>query len=486
MVRLVAALVVILSILPLFSWAAAPILGSWQFRNQQMEATAEFLPDGSFKQVVVSAQGRQALAGRYQMKGQVLSLAAQGYPQQQLKCRFQGTDTVFVTYPAGETLQWNRVQSPAAEKGEQKAAVPAPTKPVMSDTPKQQAAPPSPAQPVSAGKRPTVLLQRIWEPNEKAFTYLLPKGWKTQGGIFNVNPLKTNGPGNTITPKLDLTAKSDDRATLALRWAPRWNYADLSLSPTGPGMFKPGQNYQGMPVKPMPAARQFLLELFRNSRPQASALKVVAEDPMREVVEAYDKNSQQTNQHLRQMGLAPVRHEAMGMVVEYTEGGVSFREGLVTTIIDNRAGAFMWSNEDTVLFRAPVAEFDTWKPVLDLIRSSREMNPQWVAAVNKASGERAKNALETQRYINKVANEIVENRRRTHAEIRHEQWLFISGQEEYKNPFTGKTELGTSQYRYRWVNNQGDILYSDENSFDPNKYEEYKTREWKPSPVRPR
>ena len=157
---------------------------------------------------------RQALAGRYQMKGQVLSLAAQGYPQQQLKCRFQGTDTVFVTYPAGETLQWNRVQSPATEKGEQKAAVPAPTKPVMSDTPKQQAAPLSPGQPVSAGKRPTVLLQRIWEPNEKAFTYLLPKGWKTQGGIFNVNPLKTNGPGNTITPKLDLTAKNDDRARM--------------------------------------------------------------------------------------------------------------------------------------------------------------------------------------------------------------------------------------------------------------------------------
>ena len=146
----------------------------------------------------------------------------------------------------------------------------------------------------------------------------------------------------------------------------------------------------------------------------------------------------------------------------------------------------MWSNEDTVVFRAPVAEFDAWKPVLDLIRSSREMNPQWVAAVNKAVGERTKNALETQRYINKVANEIVENRRRTHAEIRHEQWLFISGQEEYKNPFTGKTELGTSDYRYRWVNNQGDILYTDENSFDPNKYEEYKTREWKRSPVRPR
>jgi hypothetical protein len=271
-----------------------------------------------------------------------------------------------------------------------------------------------------------------------------------------------------------------------LRWVPAWNYADLSKSPTGQGMFRPGQNYQGMPVKPMSSAKQFLLDLVRASRPQASDLKVVAEDPMREVVEAYDRSTQQVNQQLRQIGLAPIRHEAMGMVVEYSEGGVRFREGLITTIVDNRSGAFMWSNEDTVVFRAPVVEFEVWKPVLDLIRSSRELNPQWVAAVNKAVGQRSKNALETQRYINKVANEIVENRRRTHAEIRHEQWLFITGQEEYKNPFTGKTELGTYDYRHRWVNNQGEILYTDENSFDPNKYEEYKTREWKRSPVRQR
>jgi hypothetical protein len=486
MIRLVAALVVAIWTLPTLSWGAVPILGSWQFKNEQMEVNVEFLPDGSFKQVTVSARGRQALAGQYQMKGQVLSLATQGYPPQQLKCRFQGADAVFVTYPTGETLQWNRAQSRAAEKGEQKAALPAPSKSVPADTPKQQVAPVSPAQPVSAGKRPTVLLQRIWESNEKAFTYLVPKRWKTQGGIFNVNPRKMNGPGNTIAPKLDLTVKSDERATLAFRWVPAWNYADLSLSRMAPGMFKPGQNYQGMPVKPLLTARQFLLDLFRSSRPQASGVKVVAEDPMPEVVEAYNKNSQQINQNLRQRGLAPIHYEAVGMVVGYTEGGVPFREGLVTTIIDNRAGAFMWSNEGTIVFRAPVAEFDAWKPVLDLIRSSREMNPQWVAAVNKAVGQRSKNALETQRYINKVANEIVENRRRTNAEIRHENWLFISGQEEYKNPFTGKTELGTSQYHYRWVNNQGDILYTDENSFDPNKYEEYNTREWKTSPVRPR
>ena len=80
----------------------------------------------------------------------------------------------------------------------------------------------------------------------------------------------------------------------------------------------------------------------------------------------------------------------------------------------------------------------------------------------------------------------VENRRRTHAEIRHEQWLFISGQEEYTNPFNGQAERDTSYYEYRWVNNQGDVVYTDENSFDPNTIEEYKTREWKRTPIRKR
>jgi len=80
----------------------------------------------------------------------------------------------------------------------------------------------------------------------------------------------------------------------------------------------------------------------------------------------------------------------------------------------------------------------------------------------------------------------VENRRRTHAEIRHEQWLFLTGQEEYTNPYTGKAELDTSSYRHRWVNNQGDYFYTDENSLDPNKYEEYNSREWKRTPGRKR
>lgn len=329
-------------------------------------------------------------------------------------------------------------------------------------------------------------MQRTWEPKERAFSFLLPKGWTMEGGVFNVNPLQMNGPGNTITPKCDFAVKADAGGTVMLRWAPSWNYADLSLSSAGWGAFRPGMHYQGMPVRPVIGARQLLTELLKSMRPQAADIKIVAEDSLPELVAAYARRAELINRNLQKMGLAPTRFEALAMVVEYREAGEHFREVLSTTIADARGGAFMWSNDDTIALRAPVSRFEEWKPALDTIRASRQPNPQWEAAATKASGDRTKAALETQRYIANVANRIVENRRRTHAEIRHEQWLFISGQEEYTNPFNGQTERDTSNYRYRWVNNQGDVIYTDENSFDPNTVEEYKTREWKRTPIRQR
>lgn len=92
-------------------------------------------------------------------------------------------------------------------------------------------------------------------------------------------------------------------------------------------------------------------------------------------------------------------------------------------------------------------------------------------------------AQDTDSYLRRVANEIVEHRRQANAEIRHEQWLFISGQEEYKNPYAGYIERDSLACRHRWVYNQGDAILTDQNDFDPNDVEAYKIREWKPTPI---
>ena len=269
MKHLRSALLVVLVLCALEASGSPSLLGSWGTTHAQVEMLAEFLADGTFHQMVQGPQGRQTFSGRYQLDGQTLYLQADGgQPAVQAVCRFADPDTAVVAYASGETLTWTRVsvQKPS----------PAPPKP--SEPP-----PAAVVTPTAGGASPktikTLMMQRIWEPREQAFSFLLPQGWTLEGGVFNVNPLQMNGPGNTTTPKCDLTVKADARGTVMLRWVPSWNYADLSLAPTGWGTFRPGMHYQGMPVRPIVGARQFLTELIKGMRPQAADIKIVAEDP---------------------------------------------------------------------------------------------------------------------------------------------------------------------------------------------------------------
>ena len=52
-----------------------------------------------------------------------------------------------------------------------------------------------------------LIFHRVTEPNEQAFTLLIPKVWITEGGIFRVNPTAQGGAGQSIAAKLDFTIK---------------------------------------------------------------------------------------------------------------------------------------------------------------------------------------------------------------------------------------------------------------------------------------
>ena len=462
---------------------ARAFVGQWRFRNEEMEVTAEFTSAGTFQQTTKAKLGEQTYFGRYQVSGSLLQLWPQGALMPlQFSYRFSSRDAFEATDAAGNRFALKRLPTQPTTPA---TNAPLPAAPNSSQTTNDAtaAAKTRSAQPRSARRQPTLVLERTWEPNEKAFWFLKPKGWLLSGGIFNVNPMQMNGPGNTVAPKNDLSVKMDAAGTVMFRWAPVWYYADLTYFGLAANGFPTGSYYRGMLVKPIPTPKAYLLELLRTARPTLSDLKVVAEDPMPEIVEAYIKANQPINQALTQMGKRPNGYAAAAIVVEYTENGCLFREALTTVIVDTRASTFAWNNERTVMLRAPATEFERWKSVLDSIRTSDHMNPDWVTAVNRNVATRTQNVRETDNYLNRVAHEIVENRRKTNAEIRHENWLFITGQDEYKNPFTGEIERDSSEYRHRWVNNQGDVILTDQNDFDPNAIEEYKTREWKPSPV---
>jgi hypothetical protein len=265
------------------------------------------------------------------------------------------------------------------------------------------------------------VFERLTEPNDHAFTVAVPRGWQIRGGIFYVDPLRVNGPGNTLSPKCDFAVVSDDRGTMTVHWMPSWNYADLSYAPAGGGFFQPGQWYQGMPVRLMVSAKQFVCEVLQAERPRATGMRIVMEDPVDEVTAAFYQQAEQVNRNLQQMGLVPLQFQSWGMQVEYTEDGQTYWEEVTTTICDNRAGAFMWTNENTFTMRAPVHAVPRWGRVLLRIRNSVETDQQWLAAVEKARGERARLAWQTQQYINKVAAEMAAQRERAYEQARRER-----------------------------------------------------------------
>ena len=85
--RLIVSLAVLLFLLPPSSVLGSPsIVGSWQFKNNQIEVVAEFLPDGTFQQVTTSAKGKETLSGRFQLSGQMLYLLPQGAQQPFSSC----------------------------------------------------------------------------------------------------------------------------------------------------------------------------------------------------------------------------------------------------------------------------------------------------------------------------------------------------------------------------------------------------------------
>jgi hypothetical protein len=334
-----------------------------------------------------------------------------------------------------------------------------------------------------------VPFQRQWEPKEHAYSFLVPAGWTVEGGIFHVNPMQAGGSANSIDGKCDMAVKKDAAGTVMFRWLPTWNYCDMSrnaqFSMTA-GLFPAGSRYQGMEVRPMPDCAGFLQGLFRTLHPSATDVNVVELKPMPELGEIMRTINKGVDEQIQMLGLGATRYDAGGMIVEYTEGGTRFREGLVTCLVDLRSAAAMWSNQHTQMLRSPAKEVRQWKPVLDIICQSVRLNPEWFARASKAGAQRAHMSQETMRYIQSVDQQITEHRSKTQAEIRYEDYLMLTGQEDYVNPYTKEVERDTSEYKYRWTTEGGDMIYTDQHGFNPNTQRDFSDKEWKLTPVRPR
>lgn len=313
-------------------------------------------------------------------------------------------------------------------------------------------------------KKPPLIFQKVTEPRERAFTILAPKGWITEGGIFRVSAAAAGGPGNAIGAKCDFTIKKDQAGTVRLRYHPDINYAAGMAAAS----FPQGSNYAGMEVKHLMNAQAYLRALFQYLHPKVSQVKIVKERRLTETLEAYNKALAPVNYNLQRIGLPAIGLDAAKLVVDYNEGGIDYREELATGIVDMTRISASWNNSRTYSLRAPVGEFEYWRRVLAISHESIKIDQKWLAGELRGQDQRAGQVVKVMHEIQRIEREITASRQKTNAEIMHDNYLCLTGQEDYVNPYTNEVEQDTSDYRYRWVTPEGDRVYTDDENFNPN------------------
>lgn len=246
------------------------------------------------------------------------------------------------------------------------------------------------------------------------------------------------------------------------------------------GLFPEGSNYMGMTVMNIISSDKFINRIvFPYAHPGISNPKILEKRNLSQVANNYQKRIKQSFPYLT------MSYDASIVKYKYEENGKQYEE-VIFSLIENwgQLGAGMWGNKETFLFRTPINEMKTWEPIISTILSSVKINLQWMIKEIKGQVERGQIVIETQKEIQRIGKEITDHRQKTNFEINNDMFLTLMQQEEYVNPYTNEIEVGTNQWKHRWVNQSGDVIYSDNEYYDPNIDKEINRTDFKRSKVR--
>ena len=296
----------------------------------------------------------------------------------------------------------------------------------------------------------TIYLKLIAEPNENAFWLLAPHGWKVEGGIISVGKLKLMGLASQATePKIDFTIKSDDSGSIMLSWLPDIIYYDRSKELMGAGQC----------MSPVEFLKKIVLP-FKHF--QASDIKIIEE------IEEIPLVTEKYSNLFKALQLSQILVCRSGMLtISYIENGVLYKEKLITGIKDFKSSG-LWGNSDTFIFRAPADRFQQMEPLAKSMCFSMELKKDWVMKEIKRLIDGRSLELKENSDIEKLCNAIMEWEKWIYREMADAMLPNGGSFCEYYNPITERIEIGNEKWKRRWVNNRGDVVYTDDTDYDPN------------------
>jgi hypothetical protein len=304
------------------------------------------------------------------------------------------------------------------------------------------------------------ILHPVSEPNQNAFTVLIPEGWLHEGGTFFIDPVQAGGPANSADTKVDFKVKQDQQGTVMIHWHPEIYRCDNRYMPAA-AMFPVGSNYQGMQVFPVAGYVSFLRNhIFNTERRGVSNVQMMENEELPRIATAYKSS-------LGQEG-SPFRYQAGKIVLEYLESGIEFQELLFTIIQDlGQLGGGMWINRYTFSCRAPKEKYNQFEPLFQIINQSVRLNTNWLISELRNRARREGTIIQVNQHIHEISNQIGQSHQKTQSDIHFNVYKVLTEQEEYVNPFTNEVEMGTNQWNRRWQHEDGRLIYTDDINYDP-------------------
>ena len=136
--------------------------------------------------------------------------------------------------------------------------------------------------------------------------------------------------------------------------------------------------------------------------------------------------------------------------------------------------------------KAPKGRFKEFEPIFGEIINSVVINMNWLIGEIRGQVQRNQIHQDVLNTIQRIDQEIASHQRATNYEINNDMFLTLTDQEEYVNPYTNEVEVGSNQWQYRWVNQDNEIVYTNQEDYNPNHDDILNRNDFKLTPVRER
>ena len=299
----------------------------------------------------------------------------------------------------------------------------------------------------SLGSQRGIFLSKYREQHQGAFSILIPKGWKAEGGMipsgvsWNVVDLVENNIRFRVT-------SPDGKSFFG--WYPRFYFQDpavIAQSSMGVLQKQAGEVINGVWLYPYMNIEQYVQNIvfgqfaaneFKNPRILGQA------QPDPKLQPWIPKN---------------VSHHYAGYVnFECLINGTPMF-GRIYTIIYNIQNA-LWSTVGTWGLVAPKSRWSDDERIMEVCIRSFRLDPQWVARASAAQRQRGQQYNDVIRHMNQIDQDIQKNRAQTNSDIMHENYKVLTGQIETRDPESGNMKYLPS-YNTAYTDGRGNYFLRD-------------------------